>query len=118
MAGRDFGSLKKDINKAEYIGYETPHHKKHGTIDNIKGFHKLKNGSKEFLIADTPQGLKYYMSKQLDDIGHRPSRVEPISSNTIIPPTSQNLNPSQVQKPLSHNDWLEWLKRKRKNIGW
>ncbi|MBO5737821.1 hypothetical protein J6R97_00605 [bacterium] len=83
-AGRDFDSLKKELNNAEYVNYELPHHKKHGIKDNIRGFHKLKNNSKEFLIADTPDGAKYYMSKQIGDVSNRPSRVEPTSPNNII----------------------------------
>ncbi len=119
-AGRDFDSLRKELNNADYVDYELPYHKKHGIKDNIKGFHKLKNNSKEFLIADTPDGAKYYMSKQIGDLSNRPSRVEPTSPNNIIAPTQNNLNPSQqsIQKPLSHNEWLEKLKRRRKKFGW
>ena len=38
------------------------------------------------------------------------------SANNIIPPVQQNLNPSSqtIQKPLSHNAWLEELRRRRK----
>lgn len=53
------------------------------------------------------------MSKKIGDVSNRPSRVEPTSPNNIIPSTQNNLNPSQqsIQKPLSHNEWLEELKR-------
>ena len=87
-------SLKKDLHNAEYVGYETPHHKKHGIKDNIKGFHKLKNANKEFLIADTPEGAKYYMSKQIGDASRRPSRVEQTSPKNIITNSTQKLNPN------------------------
>ena len=116
--------------KPDLFTYEKPHHKKHGIKDNIKGFHKLKNKNKEFLIADTSNGAKYYMSKQLGDIGNRPSRVEPIPPNNIIPPSQSNLNPnntntqanlgqslnqnSTIKPPKSDWEWREWLKRKRK----
>ena len=118
QAGRSFNSLKNDLSRAEYIGYELPYHKKHGQKDNIKGFHKLKKDNKEFLIADTSDGYKYYMSKQVDDTGIRPSRVEPVPSNNIISSSNTNLNPQAsnqtIQPPKTHNQWLEDLKRKRK----
>ena len=42
------------------------------------------------------------------------------SPNNIIQPLQNILNPSQqsIQKPLSHNEWLEELKRRRKKLGW
>ena len=60
------------------------------------------------------------MSKQIGDVSNRPSRVEPTSPNNIIQPLQNNLNPSQpsIQKPLSHNEWLEELKRRRKKGWW
>ena len=96
------------------------YHKKHGIKDNIKGFHKLRNKDKEFLIADTSDGAKYYMSKQIGDINNRPSRVEPISPNNIIPSSQTNLNSSHqaIKAPLSYDKWLEELKRKLKKLGW
>ena len=42
----------------------------------------------EFLIADTSDGAKYYMSKQIGEHGNRPSRVEPNSPTNIITNTS------------------------------
>ena len=41
-------------------------------------------------------------------------------SNNIIQNSNSNLNPSQqsIQKPSSHNEWLEELKRRRKNLSW
>ena len=116
-AGRDLSSLQKDLSNAEYIGFEKPHHKKHGAKDNITGFHKLQNDSKEFLVADTNKDLKYYLSKQKDDIGNRPSRVEPTSSNYIITDFNTNLN-SPKNKSMSYEEWLEEEKRKRKKRGW
>ena len=117
--GRYFDSLKKELNNAEYLDYELPYHKNHGVKDNIRGFHKLKNNNKEFLIADTPDGAKYYMSKQIGDVGNRPSRVEPTSPTNIIPSLQTNLN-SNTSKPLSKlpswEEWLEELKRKRRGF--
>ena len=48
-----------------------------------------------------------------------PSDLRRNPSN-IIQPSPNNLNPSQkaIQKPISHNEWLEELKRKRKKLGW
>ena len=42
------------------------------------------------------------------------------SPNNIIQPSYNNLNPSlsSIQKPLSHNEWLEELKRRRKKGLW
>ena len=41
-------------------------------------------------------------------------------SNNIITNSNSNLNPSQqsIQKPSSHNEWLEELKRRHKKLGW
>ena len=40
-------------------------------------------------------------------------------SNNIIQNSNSNLNLCQpsIQKPLSHNEWLEELKRRRKKLG-
>ena len=42
------------------------------------------------------------------------------NTGTDIQNYNSNLNPSQqsIQKPLSHNEWLEELKRRRKKLGW
>ena len=44
----------------------------------------------------------------------------PKSVNNILPPFQTNLNSNcqSIQQPLSHNDWLEELKRRRKKLGW
>ena len=41
------------------------------------------------------------------------------SANNIIPPVQQNLNPNSqtIRNKLSHNAWLEELKRKRRRRG-
>ena len=41
-------------------------------------------------------------------------------SNSIITDSDLNLNPGQqsMQKPMSYNEWLEELKRKRKKFSW
>ena len=51
---------------------------------------------------------------------HATSTDSTKSANNIIAPTQNNLNPSQqsIQKPLSHIEWLEELKRRRKKLGW
>lgn len=106
QAGRNFSTLHKDIKNSDYIGYEKPIHKKHGSKDNIKGFHKLRNSNQEFLIADADDGLKYYMSKNIGEPDVRPSRVESNSPNFIIPNIPQKLN-----------SWEEWLKDLRRRRG-
>ena len=113
--------IKNGLQKEPRYDYVRNDINKFNIIENSK------NGKTyEYQIAnDKINGNKFYMVK---DISRKNSSLtnwdqHPASrknSNTIIPPTTQNLNPSQeaIQKPLSHNDWLEWLKRKRKNIGW
>lgn len=51
---------------------------------------------------------------------HATSTDSTKSANNIIQPLQTNLNPSQssIQKPISHNEWLEELKRRRKKRGW
>ena len=58
-AGRYFANLKKDIKTAKYIKEEQPSHIRN---DDIIKFYRLEKGNKEFLIAETPSGKKYYMS--------------------------------------------------------
>ena len=106
QAARNFPTLHKDLKKADYIGFEEPIHKKHGTRDNIKGFHKLKNNSQEFLIAETDDGLKYYMSKDIGKLDNRPSRVESNLPSCIIP-----------EKPLYLNSFEDWLREVRCRRG-
>lgn len=65
-AGKYYPNLKNDIKTAEYIGEEMPNHSRN---DDIVKFHRLKNGDKEFLIGETTNGKKYYMSEIVQDSG-------------------------------------------------
>ena len=89
--------------------------------------------------ADTNDGAKYYMSKEQNTLGNRPSRVEPKVHNNIIPSTSLSLNPSvsnmqqnnihpqkvyngaqnNQQNPIleTEEEWLKRLRRQRQRKG-
>ena len=87
----------------------------------------IKNGKTyEYQIAnDKANGNKFYMVKDVTNTDSSPTGWDQHpgsgkSPNNIIPPSQPNLNPCQqfIQKPLSHNAWLEELRRKRKNGWW
>ena len=86
-----------------------------------------KNGKTyEYQIAnDKINGNKFYMVKDITKTDSFPTDWDQHpgsgkSPNNIIQHFQTNLNPSQqsIQQPLSHNDWLEELKRRRKKLGW
>jgi len=89
-SGRNFATLKKDIKNAKYVGTELPNHQR---TDNIVKFHKLEKDGQEFLIGETPDGKKYYMSKVKDGISEQPSRAVPKPSDNIIPQSEKNITP-------------------------
>ena len=118
----DVIDLSKNLKNSKILNVESP---KHSHKYDINKFHHLSGKNVDYQIAENQKGDKYFY-KITDPYltGPKPEGEGLLSTNrsanNIIPPTTQNLNPSQegIQKPLSHNDWLEWLKRKRKNIGW
>ena len=59
------------------------------------------------------------MSKPNVDSRYNNFTTELTADDNIITNSNSNLNPSQksTQKPLSHNEWLEELKRRRKKAG-
>ena len=77
------------------------------------------------LLAENRKGDKYFY-KITDPYltGPKPEGEDLLnttkSANNIIQPSQTNLNPSQqsIQKPMSHNEWLEELRRRRKKLGW
>ena len=91
QAGRNFTTLKNDIKNAKYLGEETLNHPR---TDGIVKFHRLEKDGQHFLIGETKNGKKYYMSKIIDDSELRPSRVGSEPSINIIPDTVENFNPT------------------------
>ena len=68
------------------------------------------------------ESLNKSINRTPDIVNNQNGMAPPLNlnkDNNIIMPSYNNLNPSQpsIQKPLSHNDWLEELKRRRKK-GW
>ena len=64
---------------------------------------------------------RFYMTRSTPSgTSHATSTDSTKSANNIIAPIQNNLNPSQqsIQAPMSHNEWLEELKRRRKKLGW
>ena len=98
--------------------------------EDIKGFDIIQNSKNgktyEYQIAnDKVNGNKFYMVKDITKTDSFPTDWDQHpgsgkSPNNIIQPSYNNLNPSQqsIQKPLSHNEWLEELKRRRKKGWW
>ena len=104
------------------LGVESP---KHSHKYDITKFHHLGGENVDYQIAENRKGDKYFY-KITDPYltGPKPEGEgllnTPKSANNIIQPLQNNLNPSQqsIQKPLSHNEWLEELKRRRKKGWW
>ena len=90
-AGRNFSTLKKDIKDANYIREELPDHPRD---DKIVKFHRLEKDGQEFLIGETSDGKKYYMSQLKDGTGGRPSGVVSEPSDNIINDIAENNNPN------------------------
>ena len=98
---------------------------KHSHKYDITKFHHLEGKNVDYQIAENRKGDKYFY-KITDPYltGPKPEGEDllntPKGANNIIPSTQNNLNPSQqsIQKPMSHNEWLVELKRKRKKRGW
>lgn len=91
QAGRNLSTLKNDIKNAKYLGEELPTHPRN---DNIVKFHRLEKDGQEFLIGETSNGKKYYMSKMKDGSGGQPSRVVSEPSDNIITDNVENFNPN------------------------
>ena len=83
----------------------------------------VKNISSNFVSLNSERAKNLEMASSLaNEIFFK--QFFPLSdlqrSNNIITNSNSNLNPSQssIQKPLSHNEWLEELKRRRKKGWW
>ena len=76
--------------------------------------HPQNKSASKRLAASAP------MSKPNVDSRYNNFTTELTADNNIITNSNSNLNPSQssIQKPLSHNEWLEELKRRRKKGWW
>lgn len=89
----NFPDLKKNIKNAEYIGEEIKEH-----LDpEIKKIHRLRNGNEDYLIAETQNGKKYYLSKYNENsFQSTPAETGDAlkATNNIIPDNTQNLNPN------------------------
>ena len=90
-AGRNFATLKKDIKNAVYKNEELPDHPRN---DGIVKFHRLEKDGQDFLIGETAEGKKYYMSKINDELETRPSGGGTNPSNNIITDNAENFNPN------------------------
>ena len=118
----DVIDLSKNLKNSKVLEPESP---KHSHKYNINKFHHLKGKNVDYQIAENQKGDKYFY-KITDPYltGPKPEGEgllsTPKSTNNIIQPSPDNLNPSQkaIQKPISHNEWLEELKRKRKKLSW
>ena len=69
---------------------------------------------------------RYYITRSIPDGTSRTTSADSIKDTiNIIPSSTQNLNPSQSAKvyetstpqaPKLNDEWLSWLKRKRKGM--
>ena len=115
------GIVKKD-NKYPNNNYIEDLNNKIAIPDNWLGkkrnwmltAHPQNKSASKRLAADAP------MSKPNVDSRYTDFTTELTADNNIIQNSKSNLNPSQqsIQKPLSHNEWLEELRRRRKKLGW
>ena len=69
------------------------------------------------------ESLNKSINRTPDIVNNQNGMAPPLNlnkDNNIIMSSYNNLNPSQqsIQKPLSHNEWLEELKRRRKKGWW
>ena len=76
------------------------------------------NLDKETPLQDLPGGRAleqtYASGQQIS-----PPDLTKVPHN-LITNSNSDLNPSRqsMQKPMSHNEWLEELRRRRKKLGW
>ena len=118
----DVIDLSKNLRGSEVLNVESP---KHTHKYDITKFHHLGGKNVNYQVAENGKGNKYFY-KITDPYltGPQPEGKSlsstNISTNNIIPSSQTNLNPSQqsIQKPMSYNEWLEELKRKRKKFSW
>ena len=118
----DVIDLSKNLKNSKVLETESP---KHSHKYDINKFHHLKGKNVDYQIAENRKGDKYFY-KITDPYltGPKPEGKNLLNTfesvNNIIAPTQNNLNPSQqsIQAPMSHDEWLEELKRRRKKLGW
>ena len=116
----NYPELKNDIKNATRLPNE-PNKDKGKTFTDYFEVYRGKYGD-HLIEVDKNNGPKrFYMTRSTPSgTSHATSTDSTKSANNIIQPLQNNLNPSQqsIQKPLSHNEWLEELKRRRKKLGW
>ena len=83
----------------------------------------IKNGTGLLHRLKIKESLNKFINRTPDIVNNQNGMAPPLNlnkDNNIIMPLTNNLNPSQqsIQKPMSHNEWLVELKRKRKKRGW
>lgn len=102
-AGRNFSTLKTDVKYAKYIRVELPAHPRN---DDIIKYHILEKDNQEFLIGETSDGKKYYMSKIKNGSEVQPSGVDSEPFTNIIPDINKNVKPiglSELRKNIKNN---------------
>ena len=83
----------------------------------------IKNGTGLLHRLKIKESLNKFINRTPDIVNNQNGMAPPLNlnkDNNIIMSSYNNLNPSQssIQKPLSHNEWLEELKRRRKKGWW
>ena len=116
---QNFSELTKDIKKSKKLPNMPNKDDEKIYTDH---FEVYRGNLGDHLIDVNKNGnRRYYTTKDIPEGSLRaPSTGTFENANNIISSTQNNLNPSQqsIQKPLSHNEWLEELKRRRKKGWW
>ena len=116
---QNFSELTKDIKKGKKLPNMPNKDDEKIYTDH---FEVYRGNLGEHLIDVNKNGnRRYYTTKDIPEGSLRaPSTGTFENANNIISSTQNNLNPSQqsIQAPMSHNEWLEELKRRRKKLGW
>lgn len=112
----NYPKLKENIKNAEYIWPEPKEHE----IEGIKQIHRLRNGNEDYLIAETNNGKKFYISRPADLQKAAPevfAAKAPNSSgaNDIINDVTEKFNPSEkITKKSLENQAKQLQKRNRR----
>ena len=116
----NYPELKKDIKNATRLPNEPNKDEGKKFTDHFEVY-RGKYGDHLIEVDKNNGARRFYMTRSTPSgTSHATSTDSTKSANNIISSTQNNLNPSQqsIQKPLSHNEWLEELKRRRKKSWW
>ncbi len=116
----NYPELRNDIKNATRLPNETNKDKGKIFTDYFE-IYRGKLGDHLIEVDKNNGPRRFYMTRSTPSgTSHATSTDSTKSANNIIQPLQTNLNPSQssIQKPISHNEWLEELKRRRKKRGW